>query len=271
VGWGRQSTLNNPFRRFGQKKNFADADADGDGEVSKEEYFQWYRKDFDREPSDEEWKQFHVADKDGDGSVSRDEASADGDPSKGRRRELISSILAKSFPQADLDAAASQTEQPQIFMCIEIIESAVKAVASMARIVNLKKATSVSSGADVLSKACSARWTDPDDIPPKYWMFLDSAGIKKLMNAFDLKLESRAAYIDAFGAMMLRETEEHRKKEIISLDSFEIWFRRRLQDRRREAKEKAHEFFIEMDRDGSGSLDKNEVARVGRYVEHGIS
>ena len=65
---------------------------------------------------------------------------------------------------------------------------------------------------------------------------------------------------------MLSETEEHRKKEIISLDSFESWLRLWLQDRRREAKEKAHEFFVEMDRDGSGSLDKDEVARVGRYV-----
>ena len=54
----------------------ADADVDGDGQVSKTEFAKWYQDNFGRDPNGKEWKQFHDADKDDNGSVSAVEIAA---------------------------------------------------------------------------------------------------------------------------------------------------------------------------------------------------
>jgi hypothetical protein len=57
-------------------RSFAEADTDGDGQLSKDEFIAWYREQFNREPNKAEWEQFKKADKDGDGSISLVEAAA---------------------------------------------------------------------------------------------------------------------------------------------------------------------------------------------------
>jgi hypothetical protein len=74
--WGdidqKQVDLLSPARSpdFRSTSVFAEADTDGDCQLSKDTFIAWYREHFDRDPNKAEWEQFKKADKDGDGSIS---------------------------------------------------------------------------------------------------------------------------------------------------------------------------------------------------------
>eukprot|EP01052_Picozoa_sp_SAG31_P016841 SAG31_NODE_1130_length_9750_cov_9.716299_7_plen_146_part_01 len=75
---------------------FTEADADGDGMVTKAEFIQWHQVEKGRAPSDADMKKFYEADANGDGSISL----AEFEIYISRRKRTPKLALQTSFPSA---------------------------------------------------------------------------------------------------------------------------------------------------------------------------